>query len=45
MKTILALIIGASFFLAGCNTVDGVGKDVKAAGAKTSEEAQEHKKY
>jgi predicted small secreted protein len=46
MKALIAAIVGASFLsLAGCNTVDGVGKDVKAAGAKTSEEAQEHKKY
>jgi predicted small secreted protein len=45
MKAIMAIIVGASFFLAGCNTVEGVGKDVKAAGAKTQEEAAEHKKY
>ncbi|MGZ5047287.1 MAG: entericidin A/B family lipoprotein [Usitatibacter sp.] len=45
MKAIIAIIIGASFFLAGCNTVEGAGKDVSAAGAKTTQEAQEHKKY
>ncbi len=46
MKAILAIIVGASFLmLGGCNTVEGMGKDVKAAGAKTQEEAAEHKKY
>lgn len=45
MKTILALIIGSSFLLAACNTVEGAGKDVKAAGEKTQQEAAEHKKY
>jgi predicted small secreted protein len=45
MKAVIAVIVGASFLLAACNTVEGVGKDVKAAGAKTSEEARENKKY
>lgn len=45
MKALLAAIIGASFLLGACNTVEGVGKDVKAGGQKVQNEAQEHKKY
>jgi len=45
MKALLAVIIGASFLLSACNTMEGAGKDVSAAGKKTTEEAQEHKKY
>jgi len=47
MKALLAAIIGASFLfgLSACNTVEGVGKDVKAGGAKVEQEAAEHKKY
>ena len=46
MKALLAAIIGASFLmLGGCNTVEGVGKDVKASGSKVEREAAEHKRY
>jgi predicted small secreted protein len=46
MKALLAAIIGASFLmLGGCNTVEGVGKDVKAGGQKVEREAAEHKRY
>jgi entericidin B len=45
MKALLAVIVGASFLLGACNTVEGVGKDVKAGGAKVEQEAQEHKRY
>jgi predicted small secreted protein len=45
MKTLVAMIIGASFLLGACNTMEGAGKDVKAAGAKVEGEAAEHKKY
>ena len=46
MKALIAMIVGASFLmLGGCNTVEGAGKDVKAAGAKVEGEAKEHKKY
>ncbi|HEX4780825.1 MAG TPA: entericidin A/B family lipoprotein [Usitatibacter sp.] len=47
MKTFIAMIVGASFLLglAGCNTVEGAGKDVKAAGGKVEQEAKEDKKY
>jgi predicted small secreted protein len=46
MKALLAIIVGASFLmLGGCNTVEGAGKDVKAAGAKVEGEAKENKRY
>ena len=46
MKALIAIIVGASFLmLGGCNTVEGAGKDVKAAGNKVENEAAEHKKY
>ena len=46
MKAIIAAIVGASFLLlGGCNTIEGAGKDVKAAGSKVEGEAAEHKKY
>jgi predicted small secreted protein len=46
MKALIAAIVGASFLmLAGCNTVEGVGKDVKATGSKVEQEAKEHKRY
>ena len=45
MKALIALLIGASFLLGACNTIEGAGKDVKAAGQKVEGEAAEHKKY
>ena len=46
MKTLIAMIVGASFlFLGGCNTMEGAGKDVKAAGQKVEGEAKENKRY
>ena len=46
LKVLLAAMIGASFFmLGGCNTIEGMGKDVKAGGQKVEGEAQEHKRY
>jgi len=47
MKAFIAAMIGAAFLfgLSGCNTVEGVGQDVKAAGAKVEGEAREHKRY
>jgi predicted small secreted protein len=43
VKTILAtlLLLGVFGSLAGCNTVDGVGKDLGAAGAATSDTARD----
>ncbi|HEX4780361.1 MAG TPA: entericidin A/B family lipoprotein [Usitatibacter sp.] len=45
MKALLAIMIGASFLLSACNTVEGAGKDVKAGGQKVENEAAEHKRY
>jgi len=45
MKALLALLVGASFLLGACNTIEGAGKDVKAAGSKVEGEAKEHKRY
>jgi len=46
MKAFLAVIVGVGFlFLGGCNTMEGAGKDVQAAGSKVEGEAAEHKKY
>ena len=41
---VTALSLG-SMVLTGCNTVQGAGKDVEAAGEKVQKEAVEHKKY
>ncbi len=32
MKPMIALLLAAAFALAGCNTVQGVGKDIEKAG-------------
>ncbi len=45
MKAFLAMIVGLSFLLGACNTMEGAGKDVKAAGGKVEGEAKEHKTY
>ncbi len=42
MKFVIALLASA-WLLAGCNTVSGMGKDIKAAGEKI-EEATSKKK-
>ena len=51
MKRMIALLLAASFalslpmFVAGCNTIQGAGKDVERGGEKIQREAQEHKNY
>ena len=45
MKALIAMIVGVSFLLGACNTVEGIGKDTKAAGQKVEGEAKEHKRY
>ncbi len=48
-KKILAALLAALYLtgvtavLAGCNTMEGVGKDVERGGSKIKEEAREHK--
>ena len=45
MKTLIAVIAlaGMVLGLAGCNTIEGAGKDVKAAGAAVERAAQQAK--
>lgn len=51
MKRFIALALAATFalpsfaLLSGCNTIEGVGKDVQAGGSKIKEEAKENKTY
>jgi entericidin B len=47
MKAFIAMIVGLSFLLglSACNTIEGAGKDVKAAGGKVEGEAKENKRY
>ena len=47
MKAIIAMVL-AGFglsMLAACNTMEGAGQDVKAAGSKVENSAREHKGY
>jgi len=47
MKAIVAMVL-AGFglsMLAACNTMEGAGQDVKAAGQKVENSAETHKKY
>jgi len=41
----LLLLISFVFALAGCNTVEGVGKDVKATGQAIEKAADKNKTY
>ena len=43
--SLLAMAFSAAFFgtLAGCNTMEGVGKDVQKGGQEIKDEAREHK--
>ena len=46
MKRLIALMLAMSYvMLAGCNTIQGAGKDVERGGEKIQKEAQEHKNY
>ena len=46
MKRLIALALAATYvFIAGCNTVQGAGKDIERGGEKVQKEAQEHKNY
>ncbi|HST01096.1 MAG TPA: entericidin A/B family lipoprotein [Usitatibacter sp.] len=47
VKTLIAMLVGMSFLavLGACNTIEGAGKDVKAAGNGVEKEAKENKKY
>ena len=44
-KKITVLVCAAAvFFLAGCNTMQGLGKDVSKLGGKIEQKAEEKKK-
>lgn len=44
MRTFIALIAAAAAVaLAGCNTMEGLGKDVKKTGEKIEKAAERHK--
>jgi entericidin B len=46
MKRLIALLLVMSYvLLAGCNTIQGAGKDVERGGEKIQKEAVEHKNY
>jgi entericidin B len=45
MKKVIALILGAAFVLAGCNTMAGIGEDTQAAGKKLENSAEKNKRY
>jgi len=46
MKRLIALMLAASYvMLAGCNTMQGAGKDIERGGEKIQKEAQEKKNY
>ena len=40
----LMVLVGFAFGLAGCNTVEGAGKDIKAGGAAVERAADKAKK-
>ena len=42
-KLVLLMIAAASLTVAACNTVEGAGKDVKAAGQAVSDTAKDAK--
>lgn len=41
----LLLLVGVAFALAACNTIEGVGKDVKAGGQAIEKAAEKTKSY
>jgi len=44
---LLAMLVMTTFVvgLSGCNTMEGAGRDVSAAGNKVTKEAAENKRY
>jgi entericidin B len=45
MKKLIALMLGAAFILAGCNTMAGLGEDTQAVGKKLENSAERNKNY
>ena len=44
-KALFVLMSLLSLALTACNTVEGAGRDISAAGREVTGEAQEHKRY
>jgi len=40
VKRILFVVLAALYLLAGCNTIEGMGKDIKTGGEKIEEAAK-----
>jgi entericidin A len=40
MKKLLSIVLAAAWLLAGCNTIEGMGKDISKAGDKIEEAAK-----
>ena len=45
MLVLVALSLGSPMLLAGCNTMQGAGRDIERGGQKIQDEAVEHKRY
>ncbi len=43
MRKVFLVILASAFVLAGCNTVEGVGKDIKRGGEKIEKAAEKAK--
>lgn len=43
MRKLIVAILGAAFVLAACNTVEGVGKDIKKGGEVIEKAAEKAK--
>ena len=43
--TLIGAFIASTFAIAGCNTVQGAGKDIERGGEKIQKEAAEAKRY
>ena len=45
IRILLCLILVAPFTLTACNTIEGMGEDIRAAGDKIDKEAEQNKTY
>jgi predicted small secreted protein len=45
LRHLAVCLIGLTLALAGCNTIEGVGKDVKATGQAIEKAAEKNKTY
>jgi predicted small secreted protein len=43
MKRTLFILLASLWLLAGCNTIEGIGKDIKTGGEKIEDAAQKKK--